>query len=388
MTTRPTFVMLLALLVAWLLVGCNEESRDKDESIQNAVVIASPGKFNVALSLQEQRAAGIQVQPAIETEVAEIISLNGTLQADQERIANVLPLVPGRLVASSVPLGATVKAGETLAVIESIDLGEAQATNRQNRSEAALTESALARAQKLAAEDIIAQKDFERARDDAERARAAHRASTDKLRLLGVTPAPLNANQDAIYPVVSPLSGTVIDKHAVPGSLVGTEPLYTVADLTTVWLEADVFEKDLAQLIIGSTATVAVAAYPERKFEGRLTYVSPTMDAISRTVKARIEVPNVDGVLKPGMFASALLSSAEAPRALLLPAAAVTLFNNKPTVFVLTSRGFEPRSVEMTTRANGSVEIHHGLQPGENIAVSGAYTLKSRLLKSSLADDD
>ncbi|MDE2299675.1 MAG: efflux RND transporter periplasmic adaptor subunit [Burkholderiales bacterium] len=337
---------------------------------------------------QEQKEAGIQVQAAAEADVAATVTLNGTLVPNQDRIANVLPRLAGRIVSAPVPLGATVRVGQTLAVLESIDLGDAQSSYRQARSDATVADAALERAQKLAAEDIIAQKDLQRARGDAERARAALRAAADKLRLLGVAPAPLEHQRDAIYPVVAPLAGTVIEKHAVPGALAETDPLFVVADLSTVWLEADVFEKDLALLKTGSPATVSVAAYPDRPFQGRLTYVSSTMDTASRTVKARIEVPNTDTVLKPGMFATARITSSATVRALVLPAQAVTLMNDKPSVFVLTPKGFEARSVETASRPDGTVEVRAGLNPGDKVAVAGAYALKSRVLKSSLAKDD
>lgn len=382
----------MAVLAAMLaLGGCSRKS--DDEAPPTAAKAASgpasgAAKTGLTLTPQEQKDAGIQVFAAAPTEVAATVVLNGTLVANQDRIANVLPRLPGRIVSVAVPLGAAVRAGQPLAVLEGIELGEAQAAYRQARSEATVAEAALERAQKLAAEDIIAQKDLQRARGDAERSRAALRAATDKLRLLGVEPAPLSQQRDAIYPVVAPLTGTVIEKHAVPGAHVEKEPLFVVADLTTVWLEADVFEKDLGTLKTGSPAALTVAAYPDRPFAGRLTYVSPTMDTASRTVKARIEVPNAQAVLKPGMFATARITSNSTVRALVLPAQAVTLMNDKPTVFVVTPTGFEPRSVETAPRSDGAVEIRAGLSPGDKVVVAGAYALKSRVLKSSLAKDD
>lgn len=380
------------MLGATLLAGCSRGGEDKDEAPKHAAAASAPAsgdvKQGLILTPQEQKEAGIQVQAASEADVAATVTLNGTLLANQDRIASVLPRLAGRIVSAPVPLGATVRAGQPLAVLESIDLGDAQSSYRQARSDATVAGAALERAQKLAAEDIIAQKDLQRARGDAERARSALRAAADKLRLLGVAPAPLESQQDAVYPLVAPLAGTVIEKHAVPGALAEKDPLFVVADLSTVWLEADVFEKDLALLKTGSPATVSVAAYPDRPFQGRLTYVSSTMDTASRTVKARIELPNADAALKPGMFATARITSSATVRALVLPAPAVTLMNDKPSVFVLTPKGFEARTVEAAPRPDGTVEVRAGLSPGDKVAVAGAYALKSRVLKASLAKDD
>lgn len=389
MTTRLLVAGLLMPLA--LLGGCgrtDDDAAPKRPAQAASAPAAAETKGGVTITAEEAEAAGIQVQEVQPSDVAGTVVLNGTLGPNQDRIATILPRLPGRIVAAPVPLGAAVRAGQTLARIESIDLGDAQAAHRQVLSDAKVAEAAFERAQKLAAEDIIAQKDLQRARGDAERARAALRAAADKLRLLGVSPAPMDRNNDAVYPVTTPLAGTLIDKHAVAGAQVGTDALFTVADLSTVWLDADVFEKDLAALKIGSPASVTIAAYPDQVFDGRLTYLAATMDTTSRTVKARVEVGNAGGRLRPGMFATVRITSDGKVRALVLPAQAVTLMQDKPTVFVATAGGFEPRTVETAGRADGSLEIRQGLAPGEKVAVAGAYALKSRILKSSLAKDD
>lgn len=380
------------LAVTIFVAGCGRDA-DSDDTAKapaktSSAAAPTAAKNVLILTPEEQKNAGIQMQVAAEVEVDVTVALNGTLLANQDRIANVLPRMSGRIVSSPVQLGAAVRAGQTLAVLESIDLGETQGAFRQARSDANVAEAALDRAQKLAAEDIIAQKDLQRARGDAERARSALRTASDKLRLLGVAPAPTGSPRDALYPVVAPLNGTVIEKHAVVGSLAESDSLFTVADLSTVWLDADVFEKDLGSLKAGGEAAVTVAAYPDQSFKGRLTYLSATMDVASRTVKARIEVPNVNGVLKPGMFASARISSGRSARALVVPAQAVTLMNDKPTVFVAGPQGIEPRSVETVTRPDGAVEIRAGLKPGDKVVVTGTYALKSRVLKSSMTKDE
>jgi membrane fusion protein, heavy metal efflux system len=298
--------------------------------------------------------------------------------------------LPGRIVSVAVALGARVKAGQTLTVLESIELGEARSAYLQAKSEAAVAEAALARAEKLVAEEIIPQKDYLRAKADAERARAGLRAATDKLRLLGVPASTLEKQQgDAAYPLVAPFAGTIIEKKAVPGELVQPDQaLFTVADLTTVWLEADVFEKDLGKFAIGVPARIAVTAYPDMAFEGRLTYLGDTMDKTTRTVKARVEASNRDGRLKPGMFASAQLPSTATAKALLVPAQAVSLLEGEPTVFVEAATGFAPRRVTTGPTVDEMVEIKEGLVAGDRVVVAGAYALKARLLKSRLGAGD
>lgn len=375
----------IVLALSLMLDGCGRG--DEESRAATPAAAATPHKDPLALTAQETRNAGVVVQQLQPAEREGSVSLTGSLTANQLRIANVLPQLAGRVVSAPVPAGASVRAGQTLATIQSIELGEAQSTYQQASSEAAVTRSALERSQRLAAEEIIATKDLQRARADAERAQAALQAAADKLRLLGASPG---SAAKAVYAVAAPISGTVIDKRAVAGAHVDTSDLlFTVADLSTVWLEADAFEKDLSQLSVGAAASVSVAAYPERRFSGKLTFVSPTMDAASRTVKARIELPNGDGLLKPGMFATAQLASRLSARVLMVPGSAVTLMDGKTSVFVQTpAGGFEPRAVEGVTRPDGAVEIRGGVRAGEKVVVAGAYALKSRLLKSSMAKDD
>lgn len=386
--THPRWMTLwLLVAVTGLLLGCSRD-KDKDKDDDAPPAAAPSASSPLALTAQEQQAAGIQVQAISLVDLPATATLSGSLAPAQERIAAVAPRLPGRVLAAAVPLGAAVRAGDVLATLESVELAEAQSTYRQAGSEARVAEATLERAQKLAAEEVIALKDLQRARADMERARAALRAAADKLRLYGVTPSAGDAPNDAVYPLRSPLTGTLIEKHAVPGTLAGVDALFTVADLSTLWLLADVYEKDLAHLQTGGNAIVSVEAFPQRQFAGKLTYIAPTMDPATRTIKARIEVPNPKGDLKAGMLATARVTSTATARALVLPAAATTLLDGKASVFVASGNAFEPRTIEASPLADGRVEVRAGLKPGDRIAISGAYALKSRLLKASLAKDD
>jgi cobalt-zinc-cadmium efflux system membrane fusion protein len=161
-----------------------------------------------------------------------------------------------------------------------------------------------------------------------------------------------------------------------------------VADLSTLWIESDLFEKDLGKVKVGAQAAVTVSAYPGEVFKGQLTYISSTMDKETRTVKARVEVPNSDGRLKPEMFATVAIGSGGSTKALIVPEGAVLLLQGQPTVFVAESGGFEPRAVEVGERTQGYAVLKSGVAAGESMVVSGAYALKARLLKSQIGDAD
>ncbi|WP_375199149.1 efflux RND transporter periplasmic adaptor subunit [Cupriavidus metallidurans] len=368
-----------------LLAACSGQ----DDTAKHPAPAAKP-THPLALSADEIRNAGISIEVVQAQRYSETLRLTGTIVPDQTRIAKILPMLPGRIVSVGVSQGDPVDSGQTLAVLESADLGEARAAFRQAKSEASLADAALDRAQKLTVDDIIPKKDYLRAKADAERAHAALEAAASKLRLFHVSPEnDGERTKDPIYPLVAPFSGTIIDKNAVRGELAQLDQsLFTLADLRTVWVEADVFEKDLSAIATGMPARITVAAYPDTEFEGAVQYLGDTMDITTRTIKARIAVRNPERKLKAGMFATVMLDAGSATEALIVPEQAVSMIQGQSAVFVEDGQGFDVRVVETEAMGGGRVRIKTGLSAGERIAVSGIYELKARLLKSQIGGDD
>ena len=336
----------------------------------------------------EIEAAGIKVEEVAEQEVHDHIAVTATIQPNRDKLAHVAPRVSGRIIKVSANLGQQVKQGQALAQLDSIELGEAHSAFLQVESEARLAQANFARIDNLYSEQIVTQKDYLNARAENEKAKTALRAARDKLRMLGVAPAE-SSSAVSSFALAAPFSGTVIEKDAVLGELAQPDKsLFTVADLSVVWIEADLFEKDLGKVAPGAEAVVTVSAYPNESFKGRLTYISSTVDKDTRTVKARVEVRNPDGRLKPEMFANAAIATSGAIEAIVVPPDAVVLMQGIPSVFVRSADGFEPRSVELGERLYSGVVIKSGLKPGELIVVSGAYALKARALKSQIGEGD
>lgn len=348
------------------------------------------GGEHLKLSAEEIRTAGIKTAGLSEEEVSEQLTVTATIRPNQDRIVHVAPRVPGRVVKVQVNLGDAVRAGQTLAVLDSLEVGEAHSAYLQAKTAQALAEADFDRAETLHGEQIIAQKDHLRAHAEYEKSKAAFAAAADRLRMLGVSQVP-SADSKAVstFPLISPFTGTVIEKHAILGELAQPDKqLFVVADLSRLWIEANLFEKDLSRVQVGAPAIVTVAAYPDEAFQGRLTYIAAVVDKETRTVQARVEVANPDGHLKPEMFATAAIhtSGGRREKALLLPEEAVVLMQGQPTVFLEARGGFEPRAVELGDKLRGRVVVKKGLAVGDRVVTEGSYALKARLMKAQLGE--
>lgn len=381
--------------VALSLAACGGDSAkpaDKPAPAkQEAKVGAKPGghadEGGLKLSDEDIKVAGIKVEPLQEQEIAHQLVVTATIQANQDRLAKVAPRISGRIAGVMAKLGDRVVAGQALASLDSIEMGEARSAYLQASSEAAVAKANFDRAEKLQAEQIISQKDYLRTRADHEKARANARAASEKLQMLGVAPAGAAASGLSIFPLTAPFAGTVIEKKAVLGELATTDKaLFTIADLSTVWIEANLFEKDLARLKTGADAQVTVTAYPNEVFKGKLTYIGSTIDKDTRTLGGRIEVRNADGRLKPEMFASAAITTGGALKGLILPDSAIVLINEQPTVFIQEAKHFEARPIEIGEKLNGRVVVKSGVKAEDLVVMTGAYALKARMLKSQIGD--
>lgn len=330
---------------------------------------------------------GVKVAALAEAQVNESIALTATIQANQDRLAHVAPRIAGRVARANANLGDRVNPGQVLAVLDSLEMGEAHSAYLKARTQANLARATFERAQSLNDQEIISQKDFLAAKAEHETALSELRAAEDKLRLLGVRPESSKAGAVSTFPLTSPFAGTVIEKDAVLGELYEpSKSMYSVADLSTVWILANVYEKDLARLRVGAPATVAVEAYPDTSFKGTLTYIGGVLDKQTRTLQARIEVRNPEGLLKPEMFATASVETSRQSTLLAVPGDAVVLIQGQPTVFVREGNAFHPRTVQLGDRRADQVEIREGIKSGEQIVVAGTFALKARLLKDQIGD--
>lgn len=343
------------------------------------------GEPELTLTSEEAERAGIKVEAMKAQALGETVVVTATIQPDSDRLARVAPRIEGRIISAPAKLGDRVRAGQTLATLDSVEVGEAHAAWTQAQAELRIAEADFKRAESLNAEEIIPRKDFLRAQADRDKAAAALRAAADRLRLLGGAQA-ASGKGVAGFAVTAPFAGTVIEKKVTLGELATPSvPMYAIADLSRLWIQANLPEATLAKVRLGANAKVTVLAYPGETFTGRVTHIGAMLDKDTRTIAARIEVANADGRLKPEMFATATIEAAGDKReAIALPDAAIVLLEGQPTVFVFEHGAYEARQVEPGERLDGRTVLKSGVKAGDQVVTAGAYALKARKLKSQL----
>lgn len=380
----PAIVIALAAMITVHFTSTGE-STENDERAASAV--QHDKEPTLALDAEERRRAGIKVEKIELTERAETIQAFGTVSANRNKFARVTPPITGRVVKVDVDLGDTVRAGESLATLQSPELAELRTALRQGQAEAALAKSNLERAEKLSTDGSIAQKELLRARSDFERAQATVTAVQAKLVTLEVPIVVPPGSSPALLSVVAPLSGTVVERAAVLGEYAQAyQSMFTVADLSTVWVETNLYDRDFGEVVVGAAATVSVSAYPNQRFSGTVTYIGNILDKDTRTAMARVEIANPGNRLKPGVFADVTIDKAARAVALRVPESALILLQGQMTAFVARGEGFESVPVEIGGRNSGMVTVKSGLEVGDEVVVHGAYALKARLLKSQIGD--
>lgn len=344
----------------------------------------------VRMTAEVQKQNGVVVAAAKKQRLAGAISATGKVEANADRIAHVSPRISGKIVSVKASLGDSVSAGQVMATLDSVELGEALSRYHQSKTKLALAQSNMERIKTLVEKKIAARKDIFQAETDYKTAQTELHTDEERLSLYGVSISDLKGDKKPLLSVRSPIGGIITEKHAIVGELSDpSKSLYTVADLSSVWVLVDINEKDLAKVRKGQAAIVTVGAFPDQKLRGRITYIADLVDVSTRTVKARIEVANPGRKLKPEMFATVELALAsDAPPVLAVPEDALQDLDGKKVVFVAENETeFAARQVQPGRTANGMVEVISGLKEGDRYAVKGAFILKSEVKKGEVVDE-
>ena len=381
----------LALL---MLAGCN--SAAEESAAQKAS--KKPHETGlVTLTQDEIRSSAIVIEPVVRGEFKVHRDFPATVVPDHRTTAEITALVRGRVVDVYADLGQQVKADDLLAILYSSDLGMAQSTYIKAGAKLFVAERAFERAKMLLQEKVIGLAEAQRRQGEMLSLRAEKREAEDRLRLLGMSEdqiTKLNKDQKIVsyVPITAPFDGRVIARNLTKGEVVEvTEKLFTIADLSEVWVMANIPEKDIPFIradagtsdksSVEQIVDVLLTAYPGEVFHGKVTYVGDVLEVATRTMNLRLEVPNPHRKLKPQMYATIRVHSLPEQNVLMVREVAVQRERDRRFVFVQRdAHTFEARDVQLG-ESNGEVfKVLDGLREGEPVVVKGAFVLKSELL--------
>jgi cobalt-zinc-cadmium efflux system membrane fusion protein len=383
----------IGLLAATILgMGCN---RSRTSSVVNA-----PTPVQAQTSTADK---------TIETEIvsaapfAGVVTATGKILAAEDRTAVIGPVNEGRIVKLYAGQGTRVRKGQKLAELESADIDQAEAdylkalADSENAKRSAAAEIKLAqqtydRTKALYEKTVVPGKNLQSAEHDLEVAKANAEnniASTNvsltaarrHLLILGLTDATIDSlgkkpGLAATFSLNSPIDGVVVERNATIGATVGTDAnVFKIIDISRVWIDANVFEKDLPRVRVGQQVKVTTTAFPGTTFSGRVIFVNSVVDPDSRTVKVRTEVPNPDGRLKPDMFANVEVITDVAGNAISVPQSAVLEDGGKSFVFVAENDAYKKLQVQTGIKTGDRVEIVDGLKSGDKVVIKGNYLL-------------
>jgi membrane fusion protein, heavy metal efflux system len=345
--------------------------------------------------------------------VSESIQATGTVGPNETRVAHIRPLANGRIEKVLVNIGDRVSAGQPLIEYDNIALGELVgqyvanlAALEKAQADSEVARRALNRARNLVDVGALAQAELDRRDAEYKNSLAAissQRAEIakvdEKLHRFGLNDDEIGKLQKSDYQyhreasqsvVKAPFPGVVIKYTVSPGEVVdSTSDLMTIADLSTVWLQADVYEKDIASVRVGQQARITVDSYPGTIFLGRITYISDFLDPKTRTSRVRCEVPNSDGRLKLDMFATIQLPTPSTRTAVMVPTDAIQMFDNQPAVFTPAGQNrYQRRNVRLGSQADGWIEIIAGLGENDLVVTIGSFYLKSAMLRELIGGEE
>lgn len=382
--TITTKKLLAGLFGAAVLISCGKDKPETEGAPAAKAEHDSTTEGVVALDTAAVRLGGIVVGAA-EPVMTVALSVTGTITYDANRVTHVGARTDGRVLSLNVDLGRRVSRGAILVELESPDVGRIRAEEQRAVALLRIATENYDRERRLEQQGISSRKELLVAEADVRRGQAEVRSARDQLSVMGA-----GHGSGGHFDVVAPLTGTIVERNVSLGQMASrTDTLFTIADLSRVWIELDIFERDLARVSVGQQVSVSTDAFPRRSFPGKIVYVGDVLDPVKRTVRARVEIPN-DGALRPGMFARASIRVAGGgAMAAAVPQAAVQAMEGKQVVFIPGTKPGEFRAVPVEVGEaieRGMVVILSGLAAGARVVVAGAFALRSELAKSEIAE--
>ena len=366
----------LLVCVALAGDGCRGRAAMPPPSEQ---AIADPPARSSEIALDSKMLTSIKVETIGGSASNGQLAVAGKVQFDEDRVARVLAPLSGQVVDLQVKLGDAVRKGQTICMLSSRDAAAAAGEHIESRKDLELAEKNASMTADLFEHQAASKMALQQAQNDLAKARARAARTEEALRVLGVAVQDDVSRFNGRVPIRAPIPGVVIERRVTDGQFAPADgtPLLTVANLDTVWVIGDLFERDLRFVRPGQPAIVTTTAYPGERFEGKINYISESIDPASRTAKVRVSVANPAGRLKPEMYAAVALTVAGDERAPTVPANAIFTEGGHSFVYVELAPGrFVRRAVEVAAGEGPSRRVLTGLHLGERIVVDGALLLR------------
>jgi membrane fusion protein, heavy metal efflux system len=392
-------VVLFALIVIGVaalywnrgFIGHADTPTGRQEANSSAAADQSGKLSDVAsVELSEKQASTLKIGPVGSRDFAVFKTAVGTIDFNEDLLVQVFSQYPGKILKANFNIGDDVKAGDVLFTIDSPDLLLAESTLLASAGVLELQKRTLARVTGLLKAGGSAQKDVDQSTSDEQTAEGNFKAARNAVRIFGKTDAEIDQivemrKVDSVLLVPSPISGRVVARSAAPGFLTqpGNAPApYAVADLSTMWMIANVIETDAPAYKLGQSVEVTVPAYPDTIFKGHVTTVGSIIDPNTRRQLVRSRIDDPKHLLRSGMFASFVIRVGDPMHSLAVPANGVVREGDGTmTVWVTSdSRHFAKRTVKVGLQQDGWTQILEGLQPAEIVVTDGAVFLSNKLL--------
>lgn len=329
------------------------------------------------LTLNDRMLANVKTEEVAERTLPLTLTATGKVHFNEDRMARIVAPVSGQVQQLEVKIGDTVHKGQTLFQINSREIAAAITEHLENQKDVDLAQKHYIMAKDLYEHEAGSKISVQQAESDLAKAKARAARSEEALRILG---ARIDGGErlDSRIAIPAPLGGTLIERKVTEGQFVQPENsgLLTIADLSTLWVLADIFERDLHSVRLGQRAEVTTEAYPARAFTARIAHIGDVVDPETRTLKVRFLV-NAESMLKPEMFASVRLVLNESERAVCVSSRAVFMENGHHYVFVKSGAStFGRREIDIAHADGGIEKVLNGLKPAESVVTSGALLLR------------
>ncbi len=384
MIMKPWFIStVVALWMAAEIIACGNKPEEPPVARQDSGTAPSG---LLRLTPEESSRMALEVVPVARGQFLAHREFPATVQPNENELAEVTTLIRGRVLKVHVDVGQDVKKDTLLAMLHSTDLGVAEGAYLKAMAKLHEAELAYERARDLHEHKAVSLAELQRREAEMKTARAETRETQNRLELLGVPRQELDRLDrehtiKADVPMRAPFDGRVIMRNITRGEVVEThQKLFTVANLSDVWVVANVPEKDVQLIHKNQKVDVVLSAYPHAIFSGTITHIGDVLDSATRTMRLRVTVPNPDRMLKPEMFAMVRLYASPNPDALTVPLAAIQ--NGPAGAILFVRRGdneFEVRAVKLGKEQGEVATVLEGVAAGEQVVTKGSFVLKSEM---------